>query len=56
MKELARHLDKEIKKVNETDLKKMWTDRFIYIKTKGLEERHVNLSHEESKLVDFIRT
>lgn len=30
MKELARHLDKEIKKVNETDLKKMWTDRFIY--------------------------
>lgn len=56
MKELARHLDKEIKKVNETDLKKMWADRYNNIKTKGLEAGLVNLSQKEDKLVDFIKT
>lgn len=56
MKELARHLDKEIKKVNETDLKKMWADRYNNIKAKGLEAGLVNLSQKEDKLVDFIKT
>ncbi len=56
MKDLTEHLDKEIKKVTETDLKKMWVDRYINIKTKGLEAGLVNLSQEENKLVDFIKT
>ena len=56
MKDLTEHLDKEIKKVSETDLKKMWVDRYINIKTKGLEAGLVNLSQEENKLVDFIKT
>lgn len=56
MKELTRHLDKEIKKVKETDLKEMWDERYKDIKNKGLEAGLVNLSQEENILVDFIKT
>lgn len=56
MRDLAKYLDKEIEKVNETDLKKMWADRYKNIKDKGLEAGLVNLSQEENILVDFIKT
>ncbi|MCI8363618.1 MAG: hypothetical protein HFG34_01515 [Eubacterium sp.] len=42
-------------KKNDKDLKKMWAGRYNNIKTKGLEAGLVDLSQEESKLVDFIK-
>ncbi len=55
MKELTRHLDKEIKKENKADLKVMWDSRYKNIKSKGLEAGLANLSESENILVDFIK-
>ena len=52
---LARYLDTEIKKSTDDNLKRMWNNRHQVIKNKGLEAGLVNLTQEETILVDAIK-
>lgn len=52
---LAAHLDTEIKKKPDENLKKMWQNRYNVIKNKGLEAGLVNLTQDETILVDTIK-
>lgn len=56
MKELAKHLNKEINKSKDADLKKMWSIRYADISKNGLEAGLANLTAEESALVDAIKS
>ena len=55
MKDLAAHLDVEIRKSTDDKIKKMWNDRYEVIRKKGLEVGLVNLTLEETILVDTIK-
>ena len=55
MKDLAEHLEKEIKKSSIEDLKAIWEKHYSEIKNKGLEAGLASLTQTESILVDAIR-
>lgn len=55
MKELSDYLHNHINQLPEKDLKDMWNKHYPNIKTSGLEAGLLNLTPEESVLVDVIK-